>query len=159
MEPSAKPIELSFPMPKAPDTRIHLQLTIQTTSLLLFLTTAMNGDISTKAPLGSFVYALPDVIPLSSSFCDVHINCLQRIHPGQTLSTPLYTYESSLEFTTRLAKLLARKVGRPVYVGNSISFASAGMGGTVEEEIEGFKKVVEVVMDEFHKNQPPVNGS
>ena len=80
------------------------------------------------------------------------------MNPGQTLSTPLYTYESSLDFTTRLAKVLARKVGRPVYVGNSISFASAGMGGTVEEEIEGFKKVVEVVLDEFHKSQPAADG-
>ena len=61
MEVSAPPIELSFPMPKAPDTRIHIQLTIRTTSLLIFLTTALNGDISTKAPLGSFVYALPNV--------------------------------------------------------------------------------------------------
>jgi hypothetical protein len=60
-EPSAQPVELSFPLPKAPETRIHLQLTIQTTSLLLFLTTAMNGDTSSTAPLGSFVYALPDV--------------------------------------------------------------------------------------------------
>ena len=71
---------------------------------------------------------------------------------GQTLSTPLYTYESSVEFTTRLAKLLARKTAKPVYVGNSISFASAGMGGTVEEEIEGFKKVIEVVIDEVRKS-------
>jgi len=118
-------------MPKAPETRIHLQLTIQKTSLLLFLTTALNGNTSEAAPLGSFVYALPD-----------------RLNTGQTLSTPLYTYESSIEFTTRLAKLLARKTSKPVYVGNSISFASAGMGGTVEEEIEGFKKVVEVVMEE-----------
>jgi hypothetical protein len=31
------------------------------TSLLLLLTTAMNGDTSRAAPLGSFVYALPDV--------------------------------------------------------------------------------------------------
>ena len=83
------------------------------------------------------------------------------MNPGQTLSTPLYTYESSVEFTTRLAKLLARKVGKAVYVGNSISFASAGMGGTVEEEIDGFKKVVEVVMEEVQKNggQRTVNGS
>lgn len=73
------------------------------------------------------------------------------MNPGQTISTPLYTYESSLEFSTRLAKLLARKTGKPVYVGNSISFASAGMGGTVEEEIEGFKKVVDVVMEEVRK--------
>ena len=82
------------------------------------------------------------------------------MNPGQTLSTPLYTYESSVEFTTRLAKLLARKTGNPIYVGNSISFASAGMGGTVEEEMEGFKKVVEVVMSEVQKHGPrPVNGS
>jgi hypothetical protein len=47
-----------------------------------------------------------------------------------------------------MARLLARKTNRPVYVGNSMSFASAGLGGTVEEEIEGFKKVVEVVMAE-----------
>jgi hypothetical protein len=73
------------------------------------------------------------------------------MNPGQTISTPLYTYESSLEFTTRLAKLLARKTGKPIYVGNSISFASAGMGGTVDEEIEGFKKVVQVVLDEVQK--------
>jgi hypothetical protein len=75
------------------------------------------------------------------------------MNPGQTISTPLFTYESSVEFTTRLARLLARKTGKPVYVGNSISFASTGMGGTVEEEMEGFKKVVEVVMDEVRQNE------
>ncbi|KAH7360748.1 hypothetical protein BKA65DRAFT_547461 [Rhexocercosporidium sp. MPI-PUGE-AT-0058] len=139
---SGQPTQLSFPLPKAPDTRIHIQLTIQATSILLFLTTAMNGDTST-VPLGSFVYALPD-----------------RLNPGQTLSTPLYTYESSVEFTTRLAKLLARKTKKAVYVGNSISFASAGLGGTVEEEMEGFKKVVEVVMEEVKKSEgESVTGS
>ncbi len=56
-----------------------------------------------------------------------------------------------MEFTTRLAKILARKTQKAVYVGNSISFASAGMGGTIEEEMEGFKKVVDVVMEEVQK--------
>ena len=64
----------------------------------------------------------------------------------------MYINESTVEFTTRLAKLLARKTGKPVYVGNSISFANAGMGGTVEEEMEGFKKVVEVVTYEVRKS-------
>lgn len=143
-EPSVRPIELSLPLPHARETRIHLQLTIQTTSLLLFLTTTMNGDASTAVPLGSFVYAIPDML-----------------NPGQTISTPLFTYESSVEFTIRLAKLLARKTVKPVYVGNSISFASAGMGGTVEEEMEGFKNVVEVVMDEVRKSERRelVNGT
>lgn len=70
----------------------------------------------------------------------------QKASPADTLSTPLYTQGATLDFTTRLAKLLARKIGKPVYVGNSMSFASAGMGGTVEEEMEGFRRVVEVVM-------------
>lgn len=61
MPPSNAPIELSFPLPKAPDTKIHIRLTVQTTTLLLFLTTAINNDTSTVPPLGSFVYALPDV--------------------------------------------------------------------------------------------------
>jgi hypothetical protein len=92
---------------------------------------------------------------------NIKLTSSQRLNAGQTLSTPLYTYESSIEFTTRFAKLLARKTGRPVYVGNSISFASAGMGGIVEEEMEGFKKVVEVVMEEVGKSERGllVNGN
>jgi hypothetical protein len=51
-----------------------------------------------------------------------------------------------------MAKVLTRKLKKPVYVGNSISFASAGMGGTVEEEMEGFKRVVDVVMGMLTKS-------
>lgn len=51
-----------------------------------------------------------------------------------------------MEFTSRLAKLLARKTQLPVYVGNSVSFASAGLGGTVEEEMVAFRSVVEAIM-------------
>lgn len=52
----------------------------------------------------------------------------QARKPGATLATALYTYEESIEFTERIAKLLARKTGKAVYVGNSISFKGAGMG-------------------------------
>jgi hypothetical protein len=45
-----------------------------------------------------------------------------------------------------MAKLLARKTSLPVYVTNSISFVNAGMGGTVEEEMEAFKNIVEVIL-------------
>jgi len=133
-------VELSFPLPKGLDSNIHSHLTINSTSLLLFLTTT-SGDSSTSAALGSFVYALPDALNV-----------------GQTLSTPLCAHESSLEFTQRLAKLLARKTMKPVYVGSSISFSSAGMGGTVEEEMEGFRKVVAVVMEEVDREHPSING-
>lgn len=48
-----------------------------------------------------------------------------------------------------MAKLLAKKSHMPVYVGNSISLANTGLGGTVEEEMEAFKKVVEVTLDKL----------
>ena len=54
-------IELAIPLPQAPTTKIHLRLTHSSTSLLLFLSTVENGDLSLKPALGSFVYALPDV--------------------------------------------------------------------------------------------------
>lgn len=70
----------------------------------------------------------------------------QRFNPSEPLSTPLYREEPTLEFSSRLAKLVARKTGLPSYVGNSVSLASMGMGGTVEEEMEAFKKVVETLV-------------
>ncbi|KAF2849136.1 hypothetical protein T440DRAFT_508918 [Plenodomus tracheiphilus IPT5] len=125
---SHAPIEVAFPLPKAPHTNMHLQLTNNGPNLLLFLTTA-TPESASSSPLGSFVYAMPN-----------------RASPADTLSTPLYTQGRTLDFTTRLSKVLARKTGKPVYVGNSASFSSAGMGGTVEEEMEGFRRVVEVIM-------------
>lgn len=61
LELAVKLIELSFPLPKAPEAKIHLHLTINATSIVVFLTTVYGGDIPTGASLGSFVYALPDV--------------------------------------------------------------------------------------------------
>lgn len=54
--------------------------------------------------------------------------------------------EETLETATRLAKILVKKTGRPVYVGSSMGFASAGRGGAVEEEMEAVRKVVETVV-------------
>ncbi|PVI00162.1 hypothetical protein DM02DRAFT_527605 [Periconia macrospinosa] len=127
-ELSAEPIEVAFPLPRAPQTNIYLQLRDNGPNILLFLTTASTDSVATP-PLGTFVYAMPN-----------------RVNPSGTFSTPLFTQTSTIDFTTRLAKVLARKLGKPVYVGNSMSFANAGMGGTVEEEMEGFKQVVEVVV-------------
>lgn len=45
-----------------------------------------------------------------------------------------------------MAKILAKRTARPCYVGCSISFASAGRGGSVEEEMEGVRAVVEAVV-------------
>ncbi|KAI0472117.1 hypothetical protein GGR56DRAFT_656987 [Xylariaceae sp. FL0804] len=124
--------QLSFPLPRSLDTKVHLRLTIKSKVIVLFLTTAAADEGDRSAPMGSFVYALPD-----------------RYNPSQPLSTTIYSAEATLEFTTRLAKILARKTQMPVYAGNSISLASAGLGGTVEEEMEAFKKVVEVALEKL----------
>ncbi|KAF2431595.1 hypothetical protein EJ08DRAFT_659901 [Tothia fuscella] len=132
----AKPlIALSFALPQSPQVRIQLQLTVLATSLLLFLTTTSPETPSSACALGSFVYAMPN-----------------RSNPmASPLSTSLYTQANTLDFATRLAKVLTRKVQKPVYVGNSMSFAGAGRGGDVEEEMEGFRMVVDVVMEEIRK--------
>lgn len=44
-----------------------------------------------------------------------------------------------------MAKLFAKKTQLPVYVANSISFVSTGLGGTVDEELEAYKKVAVVI--------------
>jgi hypothetical protein len=54
------PIEVSFPLPRAPHTNIHLQLTNNGPNLLLFLTTS-SPESATSSALGSFVYAMPNV--------------------------------------------------------------------------------------------------
>ncbi|KAI9783139.1 MAG: hypothetical protein M1816_001590 [Peltula sp. TS41687] len=133
MTPSFQPLELSFALPRSAETQIHLHVSnLSRRTLLLFLTTTpVGGRSSTSAaPLGSFVYALPD-----------------RRNPKEVLATSLYAHESTLDLTTRLARLLVRKFDVPVYVGNSISFATAGLGGTVEEELGGVKRCVEVVVE------------
>ena len=57
--------------------------------------------------------------------------------------------------------MLAKRTGKPTYVGNSMSFAGAGRGGDADEEIAGFRKVVEVVMAEVDKSgaSKMVNGT
>lgn len=71
---------------------------------------------------------------------------MQKFNSSQPLATNLFPHEPTLEFTTRMARLLARRTELPVYATNSISFVNAGMGGTVEEEMEAFKNIVEIVL-------------
>jgi hypothetical protein len=58
-----------------------------------------------------------------------------------------------------MASVIAKRTGKPTYVGNSMSFAGMGRGGDVDEEVEGFRKVVEVVMAEMGKSGKMVNGT
>lgn len=57
-----------------------------------------------------------------------------------------------------MARLFAKKTQLPVYVGSSISFESAGLGGTVEEEMEAFRKVVDIVAEKLQTKLGITNG-
>ncbi|CRK41626.1 hypothetical protein BN1723_015951 [Verticillium longisporum] len=125
-----EPLQVSFPLPRSIDTRVFIHLTIKAKAITLFLTTANQDEPSSPAAMGSFVYALPD-----------------RLNPAQPISTTLYVHEPTLEFTQRMAKLIAKRANMPVYVTNSSSFTNCPEGGTVEEEMDVFKRVVDVVTE------------
>lgn len=57
-----------------------------------------------------------------------------------------------------MARLFAKKTQLPVYVSSSMSFASTGLGGTVEEEMEAFRSVVEVVTGKLQDVLGVTNG-
>lgn len=57
-----------------------------------------------------------------------------------------------------MAKLFAKKTQLPVYVGNSMSFSSTGLGGTVEEEMEAFKMVVGAITGKLRERLGITSG-
>ena len=66
-----------------------------------------------------------------------------RLNPSDPLCTSLYTDPSSIDFATRVAKIVAKKSGRPTYVGCSVNL---GMGARVEEEMEALRVAVDGAM-------------
>ncbi|KAJ5091191.1 hypothetical protein NUU61_006061 [Penicillium alfredii] len=124
-----KPEEISFPLPKALHTTAHIHLTSFGQCAMVFLATSTPGDSAGSVkPMGSFVYAMPD-----------------RTSPNSTISTTLYTTPSSIEYTTRIAKIVARRIRAPVYVGCSIN--PNALEQTVEEEMEGLTKIVNTIVE------------
>ncbi|KAI1849410.1 hypothetical protein JX265_008564 [Neoarthrinium moseri] len=135
--------QVSFPLPKSLDTRVHMRLITKSKVLIVHLTTVSAEENGNAVPMGSMVYALPD-----------------RFNPGVPLSTPIYKEEPTYDFAARLARILVKKTQMHVYLSNSISLASTGLGGTFEEEMEAFKKVAEVALEKLqHLSQPPANVS
>ena len=62
VSPSFKPQEISFSLPRALHTTAHIQLTLLGRCAMIFLATSTPGDSAGSfKPLGSFVYAMPDV--------------------------------------------------------------------------------------------------
>ncbi|KAI4599829.1 hypothetical protein KJ359_001565 [Pestalotiopsis sp. 9143b] len=132
---------LSFPLPKSLDTRVHMRLITKSKVLIVHLTTVTAEEAGNAVPLGSMVYALPD-----------------RFNPDVPISTPIYKEEPTYDFTNRIAKILVKKTQMHVYVSNSISLASTGLGGTFEEEMEAFKKVVQVALSKLQHLTTPTSS-
>ncbi|KAL9025211.1 MAG: hypothetical protein Q9196_005931, partial [Gyalolechia fulgens] len=65
-----------------------------------------------------------------------------RLCPSDPLCTALYSLPSSIDFATRVAKILARKTAKPTYVGCSVGFGNP----TVEEEVAGVRAAVAEAM-------------
>lgn len=123
------PMEMSFGMPRAPHIVVHAHLTRLQTSCMLHLTTSESGSPNpSTAAMGSFVYAMPD-----------------RFNERNTICTELFATEATVEFATRLAKILARRTMKPVYVGCSMSMRDI----TTEEEMEVLKNIVDTTLSQF----------
>lgn len=74
LAPQSQLAELSFPLPNALHTTAHVHLTVLDTCAMVFLATSTPGDSSgTVKPMGSFIYAMPDVsIPAIHSALAYH---------------------------------------------------------------------------------------
>ncbi|MCJ1475423.1 hypothetical protein MMC13_004085 [Lambiella insularis] len=131
--PTSHPAQyISLRLSLSPHTTLHIHLTPLPTSTLLFLTTTDHATSASTSALGSFVYAMPN-----------------RLTPSAPLSTVLVPVPGTIDFATRVAKILARKTGKPTYVGCSVAFG----GASVEEELQGVRAVVEAVVEELEKKE------
>lgn len=99
VSPTRKPQELSFPLPKALHTTGHIHLTFLAHCVMVHLATSTPGDSAGSVkPMGSFVYAMPDVSrPLYSSFisCD---RLVVSLLPGNLCWSLFSCMLSSLSF-------------------------------------------------------------
>ncbi|MCJ1308532.1 hypothetical protein MMC25_002185 [Agyrium rufum] len=155
--PSASPIHIPIPLPLTPHTTLHISLTPLRTSNILYLTTtsptspltttttsSTTGHPIALSPLGSFVYAMPNLRT-----------------PSDPLCTTLVPVPGSVDFAMRFAKIMARKTGSPTYVGCSVVFGNGmGSGVEVDEEVDALRRGIEAVVGELvrRKEGKVVNG-
>ena len=94
---------------------------------MIFLTTTTPASAS-PAALGSFVYSVPN-----------------RLQPAEPLCTTLYTQPGTIDFATRVAKIVAKRTGKPTYVGWSGELEAGGV--QFEEHMEVYKQAVEAILE------------
>ncbi|KAF2665605.1 hypothetical protein BT63DRAFT_482531 [Microthyrium microscopicum] len=123
--------QLAFPLSELSQTKVHIHLTQHSHATVLFLTTT--GEAGSTASLGSLVYAIP----------------IRNDSSALPVSTALFSQLETIDFATRLAKVLAKRSGLPTYVGNSVSFASMSRGGDFQDETTAFGQIVQVVLEQI----------
>ena len=64
MEIPGKSLQLALPLSTNSQIIIHIHLTFYTTNTMVFLTTTATENSGGLAPMGSFVYAMPNVVLL-----------------------------------------------------------------------------------------------
>jgi hypothetical protein len=57
----AKVVTLAIDFPRNPGLRLNLHLTVLAKSLVLFVTSTSPESATSATPMGSFVFAMPDV--------------------------------------------------------------------------------------------------
>ena len=120
------PIHLTLPLPLSPHTSLRALIHPLQTPLIFLTTTTPTS--SPPSALGTFVYALPN-----------------RLKPSEPLCTVLYGSASGVDFASRVAKVLTKRLGKPVYVGWSGELG--GVGGQMDEEMEGLRRAIEALVD------------
>lgn len=85
------PLQLAFPLPSSPDTRMHLHLTAHSQAFVLLVHTSSAIVASSTANLSSFVYALPNVSVLAASMYRESLHDTKLILPLIAASSGLAT--------------------------------------------------------------------
>ncbi|MBE7180559.1 MAG: hypothetical protein INR71_04985 [Terriglobus roseus] len=144
ISPPSNPIQLSFPLPHNPQSRIHIHLTLASHHTLLFLAGSDAASGAGPADSPSALRALVCAMPARGGAAPPSCTTLYGGGGGA----------GQVDFAARVARAVARRTGRPAYVGNGLAVgAGTGMGSTVEEEMEGLRGVVEVVMGEVDRKR------
>lgn len=136
----SKTTELAFTLPMSLDTKIYLHVNNLANAVMVVLATTSITSTGSLPPLGNLVYAIPNVC-LNRHRCNTLTKSLQRLEPsGQPLCTTLYARASSLDFVSRLARILAKKLSKPVYVGGEIKL------WVQEDEAVALRGILDLVM-------------
>lgn len=145
ISPEGQVSQLSIALPRSPGLAVHVHLSVLPKVLTIFLTSTALDAGQTGASMGSLVHAFPDVCAFL-----LRVSCLtalQRYNPNQPLTTTLYSTPASIDFATRMAKIITRRTGKPCHVGNSINLSGAPGGGDLNEEMGFFQAIAQAVIE------------